>query len=177
MFSDRFLIFLVVSGIRLGRVEGRSAPSVSGGILCRGALGAVSDGDFIMMVRNGETGAFDKADSGDDEGEESAIKGESKVEFVFVGDDSVEVEVMEVTLSRWYREIAECCLMESDGGSASVTRIWESLSGIEWGIAAKSSMSFRILASVFPTTDMNNGSGIDMADPTSTGCIFEYLVG
>ena len=59
------------------------------------------------MFRKGETGAFEEADSGDDEGEESVMAGESKVEWVFVGEDSVEAEVMEVTLSRWWRERAE----------------------------------------------------------------------
>ena len=52
------------------------------------------------MLRNGETGAFEEADSGDDEGDESVIKGESKVELVFVGDDSVEADVIELTLLR-----------------------------------------------------------------------------
>lgn len=43
------------------------------------------------------------ADSGDEEGDESVSKGESKVEFVVVGEDSVDVVVMEVTLSRCER--------------------------------------------------------------------------
>lgn len=52
------------------------------------------------MFRKGDTGGFEFADSGDEEGEESAIRGESKVEFVVVGEDSVEAEVIELTLSR-----------------------------------------------------------------------------
>ena len=54
-----------------------------------------------MIFRNGETGTFEDADSGDDVGEESVMMGESKVELVFVGEDSVEAEIIDVMLSRW----------------------------------------------------------------------------
>lgn len=57
-----------------------------------------------MMDLKGDGGKLEVADSGDDEGEASMIKGESKVELVVVGEDSVESEVMEVTLSRWCRD-------------------------------------------------------------------------
>jgi hypothetical protein len=65
----------------------------------------------------------------------------------------------------------------SEGGFASVTRMRVSLSGIESVAAANSSISLKRLASGFPTTDMNDGKGVGMTDPTSTWGIFEYLVG
>jgi hypothetical protein len=37
-----------------------------------------------------------------------------------------------------------------------------------------SSMSFASVASTFPTTDMNDGKGVDIIEPTSTG-MFVYL--
>lgn len=40
-------------------------------------------------------------DSGDELGEMSPPPGESKGEMVVVGDDSVDAEVMDETLSRW----------------------------------------------------------------------------
>lgn len=43
----------------------------------------------------------------EEEGEASMIKGESKVELVVVGEDSVEADVMEVTLSRWCKDWAD----------------------------------------------------------------------
>jgi hypothetical protein len=54
-----------------------------------------------IMDLKGDEGKVEVADSGDDEGEASMIRGESKVELVVVGEDSVEADVMEVTLSRW----------------------------------------------------------------------------
>lgn len=42
-----------------------------------------------------------EGDSGDELGEISPVEGESKGEIVVVGDDSVETEVMDDTLSRW----------------------------------------------------------------------------
>jgi hypothetical protein len=54
-----------------------------------------------MTFRKGEMGAFDDADSGEEDGEESVMAGEPNVEFVLVGDDSVEAEVIELMLSRW----------------------------------------------------------------------------
>lgn len=56
------------------------------------------------MAAKGDAGIFDVADSGEDDGEGSIIKGESKVELVVVGEDSVETEVMELTLSRWCKD-------------------------------------------------------------------------
>ena len=67
-------------------------------------------------------------------------------------------------------------MADSEGGFASVTRIWVSLSGNESETAARSSISLKMLASGFPTTDMRDGNGVDMADPISTGSMFEYLV-
>lgn len=37
-----------------------------------------------------------------------------------------------------------------------------------------SSMSFASVACTFPTTDMNDGKGVDIIEPTSTG-MFVYL--
>lgn len=45
-------------------------------------------------------GKLELADSGEEEGEGSMTKGESNVEFVVVGDEFVEVEFMDVMLSR-----------------------------------------------------------------------------
>lgn len=42
-----------------------------------------------------------EGDSGDELGEISPPQGESKGEMVVVGEDSVETEVMDETLSRW----------------------------------------------------------------------------
>ena len=53
------------------------------------------------MFLKGEIEGRDVADSGEEDGEGSDNNGESKVEFVVVGDDSVEAVVIEVTLSRW----------------------------------------------------------------------------
>ncbi len=58
-----------------------------------------------------------------------------------------------------------------------MTRIWLSFSGIESEAAANSSISFSKLASGFPTTDIKDGNGVDMTEPTSTWGMFEYLVG
>jgi hypothetical protein len=68
-------------------------------------------------------------------------------------------------------------MVASEGGFASVTRIWVSLSGIEPVAAASSSISFKRLESGLPTTDMKDGNGVDMTEPISTWGIFEYLVG
>lgn len=40
--------------------------------------------------------------------------------------------------------------------------------------AGSSSMSFARVVSAFPTTDMNDGKGVDIIEPTSRG-IFGYL--
>lgn len=125
------------------------------------------------MFRNGDVGGLQDADSGDEEGEGSVIRGESKVEFVVVGEDSVEADVMEVTLLRWCRDpTAEW--VEAERGFASVTRIWVSLCIVSG--AGRSSISFWMprFASAFPTTDMKDGNGVDIIEPTSTG-IFEYI--
>lgn len=74
------------------------------------------------MPPKGDMGGIEFADSGEDEGEGSVISGESNVELVVVGDDSVEAVVMDVTLPRWCKD----CLVPSKGadtGVASVTRI------------------------------------------------------
>ena len=116
-------------------------------------------------------GGIEFADSGEEEGEESVISGESKVEFVVVGDDSVDAVVMEVTLLRWCSDCVEGCA-DSGRGLASVTRIWVSLcigSGQD-----RSSMSWVMLVSAFPTTDMKDGKGVGIIEPTSTG-MFGYF--
>lgn len=69
---------------------------------------------------NGKIGAVELADSGDEEGEASITKGESKVEFVVVGEELVEVEFIEVILSRWYKDCVDCW-RQAEGGLASVT--------------------------------------------------------
>lgn len=62
---------------------------------------------WAIMDLKGDDGRLEVADSGEEEGEASMIKGESKVEFVVVGEDSVEADVMEVTLSRWCKDWAD----------------------------------------------------------------------
>ena len=119
----------------------------------------------------GDAGRFEVADSGDEEGEGSIIRGESKVEFVVVGEDSVEAEVMEVTLSRWCKDWADL-FKESGGGFASVTSSWVSLLIVSR--VGASSISFGSIASAFPTTDMNDGKGVDIIEQTSLG-MFGYL--
>ena len=123
------------------------------------------------MVLKGDAGGIEFADSGEEEGEQSAINGESKVEFVVVGDDSVDMVVMEVMLLRWCSDCVEGCA-DSRGGLASVTRMRVSLcmaSGED-----RSSMSWVMLASTFPTTDIKDGKGADIIEPTSTG-MFGYF--
>ena len=125
------------------------------------------------MFRNGDTGTFDVADSGDEPGEESAINGDSKVEFVVVGEDSVDTEVMELTLSRWCRGcVAWRRCVESGRGFASVIRIRVSLCNVSG--EDNSSISFTMLASGFPKTDMNDGTGVDIIEPISTGMVGQF---
>jgi hypothetical protein len=100
MLSDRFLTFFAASGMVIGLVVGPAGISCDGSLCCGGFRGCSPD-CLIIMFRKGETGASEEADSGEDDGDESAMTGESKVEFVFVGEDSVEAEAIEVTLSRW----------------------------------------------------------------------------
>lgn len=56
------------------------------------------------MFLKGDIEGMEVADSGEEDGEGSVNRGESKVEFVVVGDDSVEADVIEVTLSRWCKD-------------------------------------------------------------------------
>lgn len=69
---------------------------------CLPSLGALIDWpSLLIMVANGVEDAKEVADSGDDE-EASEISGESKVEFVVVGEDSVDSDCVnkDVTLPR-----------------------------------------------------------------------------
>lgn len=52
-------------------------------------------------------------------------------------------------------------------GFASVTSIWVSLLIVS--SEGSSSISLESLASAFPTTDINDGKGVDIIEPTSTG--------
>jgi hypothetical protein len=56
--------------------------------------------DFIMALK-GDRGRVELGDSGDELGDGSVMDGESKVEFVVVGDESVESEEMEAPLLCW----------------------------------------------------------------------------
>jgi hypothetical protein len=58
-------------------------------------LGSV--GDFIMDLK-GDRGIAEFGDSGDELGDGSVMDGESKVDIVVVGDDSVESDEMEAAL-------------------------------------------------------------------------------
>ena len=57
-------------------------------------------------------------------------------------------------------------------GFASVTRIWVSLLIVSR--VGSSSMSFGRELFPAPTTDMNDGKGVDIIEPKSTGMV-EYL--
>jgi hypothetical protein len=56
--------------------------------------------DFIMALK-GDRGRVELGDSGDELGDGSVIDGESKVELVVVGDESVDSEEMEAALLCW----------------------------------------------------------------------------
>lgn len=60
----------------------------------------------MATSRKAAEGSMEDADSGEDEAELSEIRGESKVEFVVVGDDSDDSENKDGRLSRW-----ECGLL------------------------------------------------------------------
>jgi hypothetical protein len=53
------------------------------------------------MALKGDRGRVELGDSGDELGDGSVMDGESKVEFVVVGDESVESEEMEAALLCW----------------------------------------------------------------------------
>lgn len=57
-------------------------------------------------------------------------------------------------------------------GFASVTKNWVSLLIVSR--VGRSSMSFDRLIFPFPTTDINDGKGVDIIEPNSTGMV-EYL--
>jgi hypothetical protein len=126
------------------------------------------------MLRKGPRGRLEVADSGEEEGELSIIIGESKVEFVVVGEDSDEVVVIELTLSRWYKNLDT----GSDGaglGFASVTRIWVSLLMLSGADNSSISLMKLQCVSVFPTTDMNDGYGTDDITEVLSAGIVGYL--
>jgi hypothetical protein len=62
--------------------------------------GSDSVEDFIMALK-GDRGRVELGDSGDELGDGSVMDGESKVELVVVGDESVESEEMEAPLLCW----------------------------------------------------------------------------
>jgi hypothetical protein len=62
--------------------------------------GSDSVEDFIMALK-GDRGSVELGDSGDELGDGSVMDGESKVELVVVGDESVESEEMEAPLLCW----------------------------------------------------------------------------
>jgi len=132
------------------------------------------------------------ADSGDDEGEASIIRGESNVEFVVVGDDAVDSVLSETTLwRRWRGGGGECVVcgpaFASCRGTASrscvcvvvvvivvvvvvvvgvmvvVVIVAAVVSG---GCALRASWMIHI--SALPTTDMKDGKegGMTEASPT-----------
>lgn len=97
MLSERFFMFRgflpgdsgpcgrLGSGFETGRCN-----SSSGGLSC----------PSIFMDLNGDKGTTEVGDSGDELGEGSVIEDESKVDMVVVGEESVDAELTEVTLSR-----------------------------------------------------------------------------
>lgn len=102
MLSDKFLTFFELSRSVGGGIEG-AVDIILGSCFCACASYRCSGRGLAIIFRNGDTGGMEVADSGDEEGDESASKGESKVEFVVVGEESVDVVVMEATLSRCER--------------------------------------------------------------------------
>ena len=63
---------------------------------CVPSVRATSDsGEAFIMVLKGDRGSVEFGDSGEELGDGSVMDGESKVETVVVGDESVESEEME----------------------------------------------------------------------------------
>ena len=69
--------------------------------------------DFIMALK-GDRGRVELGDSGDELGDGSVMDGESKVELVVVGDESVDSEEMEAALLCWkIPERLYCVVLDS----------------------------------------------------------------
>lgn len=98
-FKDKFLTFRGFSaGLSDCDVIGKESTSVPVW-LCN--VFRASSGDFIIDLKDNPGSAEDGV-SGEELGDDSAISGESKVELVVVGDESVDSEVREETLLlRW----------------------------------------------------------------------------
>lgn len=165
---ERFLTFLEVSTGIVESAEGSGRMTGTGNVFCGWPLVWAFD-EPTTKCRNGDGGGSDVADSGEEEGDGSDIKGESKVEFEVVGDESVEAVVMEVTLLRWCSRCEECW-GDSRRVLTSVTRTCVSLCRVSgMGI---SSMFFAVLKFSSPTTVMKDGKCVDMIELNSSG-IFE----
>lgn len=117
MSRVRFFTFLLASS----EINGVAAcGSGEDGILCSGYRDCCSIEAlvWISIGRGGDLkdfgGAAELADSGEDEGEPgtSANRGESKVEIVVVGEDSVEFDVIELVLLRR-------CTISDDGSEGA----------------------------------------------------------
>jgi len=83
-----------------GRAASRALDAAVGPCLPSSCAGPDSAEDFIMALK-GDRGRVELGDSGDELGDGSVMDGESKVEFVVVGDESVESEEMEAALLCW----------------------------------------------------------------------------
>lgn len=92
--SVSFLTFFVVSCTICVSAK------FAGGCLSSSAYNAFSS-LCIVFGMNEDGGTHELADSGEAEGEVSDTIGESKVELVVVGEDSVDSENSEDTLPRW----------------------------------------------------------------------------
>lgn len=99
-----------IEGIFMSSVSFFTFFVVSSGIVglcvcacCRLGMGSLSSpkiGNGCVGKRNEPEGAMDVADSGEEDAEVSETNGESKVELVVVGEDSVEAEKREFRLPR-----------------------------------------------------------------------------
>lgn len=111
-----------------------------------------------MIVVNGVEGAREVADSGADE--VSEIRGESKVEFVVVGDDSVDSDCVDndVILPRWPFGL-EC------GSCACKLAVWAVIrkpSGSTLLCSLRSPALKKPDSSPPPKTDMKDGNDPDI---------------
>jgi hypothetical protein len=80
-----------------GRVGSGELEAAVGPFVPSPCASSASVGDFIMTWK-GDRGSVEFGDSGDELGDGSVMDGESKVDIVVVGDESVESDEMEAAL-------------------------------------------------------------------------------
>jgi hypothetical protein len=98
MASERFFTLRELDAS--GRAASGALDAAVGRCLPLSCGGPNSVEDFIMTLK-GDRGRAELGDSGDELGDGSVMDGESKVELVVVGDESVESEEIEAPLLCW----------------------------------------------------------------------------